>query len=78
VPQFPSLKARQLRRVLEREPFCYEIARQKGSHVFLESPNGYPRLLFAFHDSDTLSPGIVRKILTKDLPLTDEEALGLL
>jgi len=72
------MKAKDLRRILEREPFCYSVSRQKGSHAFLDSPNGYPRLLLAFHDKQTLPPGLVRRILTKNLALTDEEALGLL
>lgn len=39
---------------------------------------GYPSLTFSFHDSATIPPGLVRKILIKDVGLTEEEALKLL
>jgi predicted RNA binding protein YcfA (HicA-like mRNA interferase family) len=79
VPDFPSRKARQLRRVLEREPLAYSAATGTGgSHTKLMSANGYPELLFAFHDGQTLPPGLVRKILVKDVGLTPEAALALL
>jgi len=72
------MKARDLRRVLERAPLDYAATRQSGSHVRLESANGYPPLVWAFHDGQTLPPGLVRKILTKDVALSDIDALGLL
>ena len=80
VAQFPSMKARQLRRVLERRPLEYAASStgSGSSHVKLESANGYPELLFAFHDKQTLPGGLVRKILTKDVGLSEEEALKLL
>ncbi len=75
---FPSLKAGQLLAVLQRKPLEYAIARQRGSHRRLESPNGYPPVLFSFHDGTTIAPGAVRKVLTKDVGLSEEEALRLL
>lgn len=75
---FPSLKAKELRRVLERLPLAYTRERQSGSHATLESSNGYPTLHFAFHDNTTLPPGLVRKILTRDVGLTEDEARALL
>lgn len=75
---FPSLTGRELLRVLSREPLAYEVVRQRGSHRRLESRNGYPPLTFAFHDTATIAPGLVRKILTKDIGLGDDEARGLL
>ncbi len=74
---FPSLKASDLLSILQRLPFDYRVVRQKGSHRRLESPNGYPPLTFAFHDGDSLPPGAVRKVLCKDVGLTEEEALKL-
>jgi predicted RNA binding protein YcfA (HicA-like mRNA interferase family) len=65
-------------RILRRRPLEYEIVRQGGSHRRLESPNGYPALLFAFHDGDSLPPGLVKKILVDDVGLSPEEALDLL
>lgn len=42
------------------------------------STKGHPDLTFSFHDSATIPPGLVRKILVKDIGLTEEEALKLL
>jgi predicted RNA binding protein YcfA (HicA-like mRNA interferase family) len=72
--QFPSLKARQMLAILQREPLAYEVVRQNGSHRRLESRNGYPPLGFSFHDRATIPPGLVRKILVQDVGLTEDEA----
>jgi predicted RNA binding protein YcfA (HicA-like mRNA interferase family) len=74
---FPSLKARDLLSILQRQPLEYRVARSRGSHTRLESQNGYPSLTFAFHDGDTVPAGAVRKILCKDVGLSEEEALRL-
>jgi hypothetical protein len=37
----------------------------------------FPPLHLGFHESVTLPPGLVRKILTKDVGLSEEEALDL-
>ncbi|SNQ50699.1 conserved hypothetical protein [Frankia canadensis] len=71
--EFPSLKARQLLRVLGR--LGYRVTRQDGSsHRWLEA-DGRPRLRLAFHDRVTVGPGLVRQILVKQVGLTVEEAL---
>jgi predicted RNA binding protein YcfA (HicA-like mRNA interferase family) len=72
------MKARELRRVLERKPLSYTLSRAKaGSHAILKSDN-YPQLVFAFHDNQTIPPGLVKKILVRDVGLSEEEALALL
>jgi predicted RNA binding protein YcfA (HicA-like mRNA interferase family) len=75
---FPSLKARQLLAVLQREPLLYRVERQKGSHRLLVSDAGYPDLRFSFHDRITLAPGAVRKILVDDIGLTPAQARKIL
>lgn len=76
---FPSMKARQLRRVLARPPLSYTKAEPgKGSHMTLISSTGYQNLTWAFHDGDTLAPGLVRKILVKDVGMTEDDARKLL
>ncbi|WP_462188410.1 type II toxin-antitoxin system HicA family toxin [Frankia sp. CcWB2] len=71
--EFPSLKARQLLRVLGR--LGYRVTKQDGSaHRWLEA-DGRPRLRLAFHDRITVGPGVVRQILVKQVGLTVEEAL---
>jgi hypothetical protein len=39
---------------------------------------GRPSLTFAFHDKSTIPAGLVRKILTKDVGLAEDEARKLL
>jgi predicted RNA binding protein YcfA (HicA-like mRNA interferase family) len=76
---FPSVKAQRLKRILMREPLNYRVTRQKGSHCRMESDvEGCKPVLFAFHDGDTIAPGLVRKILVKEAGLSEEEALRLL
>jgi predicted RNA binding protein YcfA (HicA-like mRNA interferase family) len=71
------MKAKRLLAVLERKPLGYRVVRQSGSHRRMEAP-GWPPLTFAFHDKATIPPGLVRKILTRDVGLAEDEALKLL
>lgn len=73
---FPSMKGADLLRLLQRS-LGYEIVRQRGSHRTLTAP-GRPRLVFAFHDRQSIPPGMVRKILVRDVGLSEDEALALL
>jgi predicted RNA binding protein YcfA (HicA-like mRNA interferase family) len=75
--EFPSMRARELLAVLMREPLSYEIVRQRGSHRRLKGP-GRPPITFAFHDRAEVAPGLVRKILCRDVGLGEDEALRLL
>jgi predicted RNA binding protein YcfA (HicA-like mRNA interferase family) len=75
---FPSMRARDLLRVLKRKPLSYSASTQEGSHRKMTSAAGYPDLLFSFHERQTLAPGLVRKIMVKDVGLTPEQAIGLL
>jgi predicted RNA binding protein YcfA (HicA-like mRNA interferase family) len=71
-PGFPAMRARQLRRLLEKE-LGYSVIRTKGSHRRMEA-EGRPALTFAFHDADTVAPSLVRSILTRQAGLTLDEA----
>ncbi|MFP5387744.1 MAG: type II toxin-antitoxin system HicA family toxin [Thermoleophilia bacterium] len=75
--QFPTMKAKRLLAVLEREPLNYRVSRQSGSHRRMEAP-GRPPLTFAFHDSATIPSGLVRKVLVRDVGLAEDEARKLL
>ena len=77
MPQFPSLKARELERVLLRAPLNYSVARQTGSHRRSVAA-GRPSLTFSYLGCSTMVPGVVRKIVVKDVGLTEEQALKLL
>lgn len=59
--------------VLQRE-LGYKIERQAGSHRRLVA-EGRPSLTFAFHDGVSLSPGLVRDILIKQVGLSRDDAL---
>jgi len=72
---FPSMKARQSLAVLMRPPLRYRVVRQVGSHRRLQSAAGYPPLTFAWHDGATVTPGLVRKVLVRQVGLSAQEAL---
>ncbi|GAA3510515.1 MULTISPECIES: type II toxin-antitoxin system HicA family toxin [Streptosporangium] len=69
---FPSLKARQMLRILLG--LGYEEVDREGSHRKLVC-EGRPRLTFAFHDRDELAPGVVRDILVKQVGMGKDDAL---
>lgn len=75
--RYRSMKARQLLAILMKEPLNYRVARQKGSHRRLAS-DGFPSFTFAFHDGDTVGPGVVKKILERDVGLTPSQAADIL
>ena len=75
--QFPTMKAKRLLAVLEREPLNYRVSRQSGSHRRMEAP-GRPPLTFAFHDGTTVPSGLVRKVLVRDIGLAEDEARKLI
>lgn len=70
------MKAGTLERLLSRE-LGYYVDSQNGSHKKLRSSEGYPNLLFAFHVSQEIPPGLIRKILLKDIGLELERAIAL-
>ena len=77
VDDFPSLKASRLLAILARQPLGYRVVRQSGSHRTLAAP-GRPRVVFAWHDKHTIPPGLVRKVLVRDVGLDEREARRLL
>ena len=77
MPKFPSMKAAALVAILEKEPLGYSIVRQKGSHRTFRAKER-PQILFSYHDGATVPPGVVRKILVKQIGLSEEDALELL
>ncbi len=72
------MKAKDLFALLQRRPLEYYVHAQQGSHRKMRSSAGFPQLTFAFHDSQTISPGLVRKILVNDVGLSLADALALL
>jgi predicted RNA binding protein YcfA (HicA-like mRNA interferase family) len=74
----PSMRGRELLRVLERAPLFYSVVRRRGSHKTLKSTAGYPDLHLAFHDKAEIPGGLVRKVLCGDVGLTEEQVRGLI
>jgi predicted RNA binding protein YcfA (HicA-like mRNA interferase family) len=77
VAEFPSLKAKQLLKVLEGDPLNYKTTRRAGSHRRLKADDR-PSLTWAFHDRRTLAPGEVRRVLVNHVGLAEDEARRLL
>jgi predicted RNA binding protein YcfA (HicA-like mRNA interferase family) len=71
------MKARRLFAILTREPLGYRVVRQPGSHRTLTAP-GRPRVVFAFHDRQTIRPRTVREILCDQVGLEPDQARRLL
>lgn len=53
----------------------FEVARQRGSHVFLKHPDGR-RAVVPVHGGETLGVGLISKI-QKDVGLDKEAFIGL-
>lgn len=70
------MKQNKLLALLKRK-LGYEVLRQEGSHRTLVA-QGRPQLTFAFHDGVEIPPHLVRKILVKDVGLSEVEAAKLL
>ena len=54
----------------------FQTVRQKGSHLFMEHPDGRTTLILV-HKGEDLGRGMIRKII-KDTKLTREEFLKIL
>ncbi|KFJ02678.1 type II toxin-antitoxin system HicA family toxin [Bifidobacterium thermacidophilum] len=67
---YPSMRSSDLLRILAHLGYIED--RRVGSHRRLKA-NGRPDLTFAFHDGQTVPPGLVRKILAKDVGLSEDE-----
>jgi predicted RNA binding protein YcfA (HicA-like mRNA interferase family) len=67
--QWPSAKARDVLRALER--IGWKVKRQSGSHKTLARV-GYADVVFAFHDRDEIGPKMLAR-LSKHTGLTPED-----
>jgi predicted RNA binding protein YcfA (HicA-like mRNA interferase family) len=59
VPDWPSLKARRVLAALYR--LGWRLKREAGSHKTL-ARDGWPDVVFAFHDSDEIGPRMLVRI----------------
>ena len=74
MPNFPTMKARELLRIMQRKPLSCSIMRTRGSHRTLRTPTGRT-FQYAHHDAKEFSGHQVRKVLIDNLGLNETEAL---
>lgn len=72
MPKLPVLSGKKFLKILEKHG--YRILRQKGSHVFLENPEGTLGTVIPIHGNEDLGKGLLKSILD-DLELTIEDLL---
>ena len=77
VGDFPSLRASELLRLLQKEPIRYRILLARGSHRVLVA-EGRPRIIFAFHEARTVPGWMVRRVLVEQAGVAESEALRIL
>ena len=65
----PILRPRELLKILKKLGF--REVRQKGSHLFLEHPDGRTTVV-SIHEGEDIGRGLIRQIL-REIELTPEE-----
>lgn len=70
----PSLTGKQIISILKKQSFI--VVRQKGSHVFLQHPDGRGTVV-PVHSGETIGSGLLSKIL-RDVEMTRDDLLKLL
>jgi len=68
--KLPQLTALQLAKITKSLGF--EFIRQEGSHMFFKHPDGRATVI-PNHPGEKIGPGLLLKIIKKDLGLTREE-----
>ena len=67
--RLPRITAKDLTRAVEKLGFVY--ARQKGSHAVFKHQDGR-RTTISIHPGKIIGPGLLRKIIDKDLEISKE------
>ena len=73
--KLPRLTGKEVARLAERIGF--KFVRQKGSHMFYEHPDGR-KTSIPNHPGEELGPGLLNKIIKRDMRLSREELQKLL
>jgi predicted RNA binding protein YcfA (HicA-like mRNA interferase family) len=73
--KLPLITAKELIKLLKEIGF--EVIRQRGSHVFLSHPDGRTTLI-PMHPGETISRGLLTKIIKEDVKIAKEDFLNLL
>ena len=72
--RLPALTGEQIIKALYKAGF--QVLRQKGSHIYLKHADGRATVV-PVHKSETVGPGLLRKII-QDAELSRDEFLSLL
>jgi predicted RNA binding protein YcfA (HicA-like mRNA interferase family) len=68
--KLPSLNAIELVKIIKKLGF--EFIRQEGSHMFFRNPDGRTTVI-PNHPGEDIGPGLLNKIIKKDLEISREE-----
>ena len=68
--KLPQLSAIELAKVLKKLGF--QFIRQQGSHMFFKHPDGRATVV-PNHPGENLGPGLLLKIIKKDLQMSRED-----
>ncbi len=74
-PKLPRITGKEVARVAEKLGF--EHKHTTGSHIVYQHSDGR-RAVIPHHAGEEIGPGLLRKIIKKDLGLTKNEFMGLL
>ena len=69
--QYPSLTGKQLVSLLKKKGFL--SIRQKGSHMFIQHPDGRATVV-PVHSDETIGPGLLTKIL-RNVEMTKDDLI---
>lgn len=72
MPKLPRLSGKELARVIEKFGFVHDHT--TGSHMAYKHPDGR-RTIIPHHAGEEIGPGLLIKIIKKDLGVTREEFL---
>lgn len=70
MPKLPKLTGKELGKIVEKMGF--EFSHQTGSHLVYNHPDGR-KTTIPHHTGEEIGPGLLNKIIKKDLGITREE-----
>lgn len=70
MPKLPSLTGKELGKVIEKLGFVH--THTKGSHMVFKHADGR-KTTVPYHQGEEIGPGLLNKIIKKDLGITREE-----
>ena len=70
MPKLPRLTGKELGKIIEKMGF--EFSHQTGSHLVYKHPDGR-RTTIQVHSGEEIGPGLLAKIVKKDLQISKEE-----